>query len=990
MCDFTCCKIPLFWIIILLQFLLSEVHCQNFNFDIQNYTINDGLPSNECHKVLQDSLGYIWIATDRGLVRYDGYDFKVYGIKDGLTDLSCLDIQLDNNQDIWMFTYSGKVFRYDRNQNIVELYKHQLIIDPFLNKTKIFGLEVDKNLNAFISLGGIGILSIKENGEHFLERSEMSGNEAEAFTKVVENRLLLAINSKGAPPDFEDLVLKRIYNEQNYPQDFYTLFHNDKVISGKLSKGRFISFSAGFRIFDSLDLIGINGVRYFYHKDSIVIQTKNAALVDAGSFGEYGILTAEINKVGVTSYRDEEELILGNGMLLLANVSATSILKDSDNNLWVSTLDKGLFKLNKKSIYNLSYNGENKRITSIEKSFNGFHYVINNKSLIYRDSQNIHQQILEDNLDGLLSITYDVNIDRLIICKKNSITLTNENEARQILYKTHIGHDLQESSFLEVFIIGPNRYILCHPWQFLEYENLDQKQSYISYPKHPKIRVLGAASMGDGKCILGSLEGLFVFENESILRINNIPEILDTRINEIGKIDDWYIFATQGNGLVFWDLEKGIIQRTKQSGLISDIIENIFVDSNDRIYLSTKSGLSKLWFNEHDSLMIRNYTTHHGLPSNEVSDVAEYRDTIFIATGKGIGILAEDPELATKRQVLLEEVKANNVSLPNCYDNFDLTFDQNNISIEYKTIDHTLESTIDYRYKMNKSEWINTDATTANFLTLHPDDYTFEVQSKNVDGIWSDSTEVEFTIRPPWWRAWWFYSISFIGVGFLGLYVYKRRTGYLKNKINTEREIRDLEKAALQAQMNPHFIFNCLNSIQFFIMRNEKESAMQYLGQFAKLIRQNLNASVDSKIRLDQEVDMLSNYLDLEKLRLNNKFDYEIKYNDDLVLEQVSIPSLLIQPFVENSVIHGMREIKSKGKISVSFEKQEDILQVKITDNGIGNSKQNVDPQHKSVGMSITDKRLAFLNRLNDENYKVAPTYSSEGTTVTIQINLNE
>ena len=218
---------------------------------------------------------------------------------------------------------------------------------------------------------------------------------------------------------------------------------------------------------------------------------------------------------------------------------------------------------------------------------------------------------------------------------------------------------------------------------------------------------------------------------------------------------------------------------------------------------------------------------------------------------------------------------------------------------------------------------------------------------------------------------------------------YKKRNERILQQEKMKNEIRDLERSALQAQMNPHFIFNCLNSIQRFIQDNEKDKAMDYLAKFARLVRQSLTASTESKILLDQEISMLDNYLALEKLRFKNRFDYSIDIADNIDPLMIRIPPLLIQPYVENAVVHGMKNKDSGGLISVSFKIEEENLYVSVKDNGTVDIDSTVAlEEHKSLGMSITQKRIAYNNNLNSTDFKIEPIYSSDGTEVNITISV--
>ncbi len=194
------------------------------------------------------------------------------------------------------------------------------------------------------------------------------------------------------------------------------------------------------------------------------------------------------------------------------------------------------------------------------------------------------------------------------------------------------------------------------------------------------------------------------------------------------------------------------------------------------------------------------------------------------------------------------------------------------------------------------------------------------------------------------------------------LFNYALNYSNLEYREGMAMEVVNLEKAALQAQMNPHFIFNCLNSIQNFIMENNKVQAMDYLSRFAKLVRQNLNASVESKVSIEDEASMLDNYLALEKLRFKDRFNYHIHVDPNIHLSSTFILPLLIQPYVENAILHGMKEMESGGMINVNFKTSGDNILVTVEDNGMGISTDTMTHNASSLGMSITEKRLYHNN----------------------------
>lgn len=210
----------------------------------------------------------------------------------------------------------------------------------------------------------------------------------------------------------------------------------------------------------------------------------------------------------------------------------------------------------------------------------------------------------------------------------------------------------------------------------------------------------------------------------------------------------------------------------------------------------------------------------------------------------------------------------------------------------------------------------------------------------------------------------------------------------LKEKTLIQDKINNLQRSALQAQMNPHFIFNCLNSIQNYIMRNDKDIAMEYLTKFARLIRQYLNASNTDLVTLEDEISMLDNYLKLEQMRFNHNFSYTFEVNPNIDVTSVKIPPMLIQPFAENAVLHGMSFITSGGLINLKFDQTNDKLTIMIKDNGSGFKTTTPNKLRSSLGVSITQKRLQYINDNKDSNYNITTKSDYNGTEINIYIKI--
>lgn len=312
---------------------------------------------------------------------------------------------------------------------------------------------------------------------------------------------------------------------------------------------------------------------------------------------------------------------------------------------------------------------------------------------------------------------------------------------------------------------------------------------------------------------------------------------------------------------------------------------------------------------------------------------------------------------------------------------YELSHENNAIEFNISGISNS-PSGIQYKYMLEgfDKEWIYTVNTSIYYTSLAPGSYTFKVFAMNDSGIWSTVPSViSFTIQPPFYMSAWFLLTLVFGVIIIGFLIYFliQKQNQLKNKQIEEQKQRALasELQALRSQMNPHFIFNTLNSIQNFISKNESKDASIYLSKFAKLMRATLANTKRQRISLKDEIETLTLYLELEQLRLNNKFSYEILVDETIDTQYEQVPSMLIQPYVENAIWHGISHKEGNGIIRIQFlPENEHLLKCVVEDNGIGREnaiklKQNTTSP--SFGMNITKERVELLNSLNGNQLSV-------------------
>ncbi len=428
------------------------------------------------------------------------------------------------------------------------------------------------------------------------------------------------------------------------------------------------------------------------------------------------------------------------------------------------------------------------------------------------------------------------------------------------------------------------------------------------------------------------------------------------------------VIALNGGGLLIRDKSGQFLQLTTGNGLSANQFTDLDLGPKGVIYASSNAGLNILTPQSDGSWRIETLTTKHGLPSNQVNDVTWLHGELWVATDKGVARLKGKPVAVPMPAPQLDHFRINNQ-----YHGFTtgmrLTYRQNNISLRFFALHFRSGGDIPYRYRLLGADtnFVYTHTREINFANLTSGPYTFEVQAQNEDGQWSASALWPFEICPPWWRTWWFYGVlmgAFVAIS--GLF-YQNRLRVIKREAAEREKIRDLESAALRAQMNPHFIFNCLQSIQSFIAQNDRDAASTYLAKFAKLVRLSLHGSMDGRHTLSEEIAMLDCYLHLEQMRFNYKFTFHIHLDADTNGEEIFLPPLLVQPYVENALVHGLRGRTNGGVIEVFFTKNKAVLEVLVCDNGVGTDRLAVEKEtrhpYKSVGMLLTQKRLNLLNQ---------------------------
>lgn len=499
----------------------------------------------------------------------------------------------------------------------------------------------------------------------------------------------------------------------------------------------------------------------------------------------------------------------------------------------------------------------------------------------------------------------------------------------------------------------------------------------------------------------------FPFENEE-KSPNSFYEV--GNFAEDGKGRVWVAGSSDGIGLTDPNnLEAGIIQKiTWEDGLVEPKVDIITTDARGHIWIDQENGLSKINMND---LSIQYFDQGYGQPGpNESLFTQLSSGEIIIGIRQGFGIFHPDSLRINheKPQPYITAFKVFDKDLINNQDLFtltdlDLSYKQNFFSFEFSAIAYNLPEKISFAYMLEgvDEDWVSAGQRRyASYTNIGGGDYTFQLKAANNEGIWNEEVyRLKIHISTPWWKTWWFWLGLFIMLLTASIAFFRWRVNQIRKeelmKTDFEKRLANVEMNALRAQMNPHFIFNCLNSIDYYILKNDMEKASDYLNRFSRLIRLILQNSRSNYVNLKDELEALKLYIEMESLRFDEQFDYEVKVAKGLILEEIEIPPMLLQPYVENAIWHGLMQKNGKGKLDLTITKENGHLQCIIEDNGIGREaamaiRSKSATRRKSMGMQITEDRIGMINRLynTDATVNITDMKDNKGTAKGTRVNL--
>lgn len=861
------------------------------------------------YTVDEDRKGNIWIATSWGLYYFNGKSFSLAGpLETETTDLLCVQ------DKVWMATSKG-LFIYDKGEI-------KQVTDSTLASLRVGSLLLLKNGTVLVGTNK-GIVSYK-NGAF---RTFWTWDDPEYIM------------------DMEESADGSIW--------FCTLEGSTYRYQ---KEGRLIWFDNSHNMIPRKIIVSNNG-------DVLVAHDKDFMVFKNGQYTEEFLGQKDKIEPGIIT-----------------------AMQDHENNFWVATVN-GLVAIRPTNV---------KKFIPSEKTITGIRQ-FNSDSSLYVFSDDKIYAIDNDTLSEVF---------RFPTRFSGSLSFAEKIGPKDYLLGTSLGgiieyrngnYNVYAEEFLPInYATAPDRkqLLIAARNKMMVYE--DGELSVTETKGNGELAIVPTCMITskDG-ILLGTSSGVYRYDNGEYTNLPlSIPE-KQLYINDIYDCKDGtYLLATKSYGLHRVNIKDDVCEvvstLTTKNGLGTNSIKKILVDGNT-VWITAINGVYKIsdyftkpyivYLNAEDGLLNNSW--------NFSSLLMDRKGYIYIGGSAGLVRFHKDESFHSSivQKTYITSITVNNeenykwdtpdslilfMGIPARY-----TFAPNQTSLTFHftglNLSHPIRVKYEYVLEGYSKTPVVTGADYASFNSLAPGNYIFKVRSTTNQLFTNEKYAVfPFTIQAPFWQTWWFRIMVSAMLVYLAYAFYQWRLSEQikkqKAQIKVEKQLSESKILAFQARMNPHFIFNSLNAIQYFMLNNDKLATLNYLSKFARLLRQILDNSIDPKINLEKEIEMLRSYLEMEELRFDNRFSYQIKIAEDLDQTTTDIPGMIIQPFVENAIIHGLlhRE-EDGGLLKIDFQTNGKQVICIVEDNGVGRQKSaelnaRKYTNHRSHGTSIAINRLQLLN----------------------------
>lgn len=957
--------------------ILFAFHCSAQQLSHRQFTVRDGLPGSVVYQVLQDQKGFLWFATNQGVSRFDGRTFRNYTRENGLPGDDILKLYLDRYGNLWFISLLGEpaVLYKDSIIRFGDCKCVRTVCEDWLEDKIVF-----MTINYVSGYCGY-YQSVNDPG-----RWKFSAGRIAALEKVTDLPFLKCSSAAGtnfyfSPHGRQTVILTVKDSTSEAPLPVATIRGRDNIPFSDRSRFCLVAGGKGivFSIADSLYYADRSGLRL---------------LLPLNSIGVDNFLNLDVNQISCEADSMLWICTRSRGLICIRNFLSprrtisryfeksfcTSLFKDRENGYWITTHNDGVYYLPNLSFHEISGNATSagsaahclKNLDSgrlIAGFDDGNIMVIGTRGTDCRilpawQDKNRNNRILDiHELNGqFLFAATDAGICRISSRGKFRRSIPGIPAPKELFIRPDGSVAVACSD--GVRLVSPDRRSL---W------GISNERAFCL--------------TGRGyDYYWGTLHGMFSCEAGVIHNLGQRYPELSGAINHIDIAPDSAIWISTEAGIAI--LKAGRVWHLgKMEGLSAKLCKQVSFDG-DTAWVATGSGVFRVgyrWQGASLTCTISAITQEDGLSTDDVNRTLPAGPYVWVATARGISYFSKaytghspGPPLINITRII-----AGGDTIPSA-DTLVLGHSRNKLLVELAGISFRSGKHLYYEYRLAglDSNWNRLADNSIEFPALPFGRYVFEVRSVDKWGNRSIRPQRIVIIHPPpFWRTTWFNISSYLlmaalmGLGFYGYYrrqQVRREKGYL-----LERKMHQLEMMAFRAQMNPHFIFNCLTSIQYHIIRTDAQNANIYLHKFSTLIRKILQHSTASTIPLREEIRMLELYLELEKLRFGDKMDYRIVVSGDPAPDDLRIPSMIIQPYVENAVKHGVDSLKDRsGSIIVTFGCLDGYVECTIEDNGPGidltlPEMADRESGHVSMGTSLTAHRINTINAIQGTNIRV-------------------
>ena len=913
------------------------------------YCINDeiGLPSNEVYCVLQDTAGFMWIGCEAGLYRYDGVSFKSYtNKKQNAKAISSL--QFDKTGKLWCQNFAGQIYTVQNDSLVIYFDAQQ----------KIKGhpaFDVDDKQNLFVGLPE-GILKISpDHSEKLLYKNQIFAGEL----KVLEDGNMFVFSKDG---NFYTLNETEILSEST----FEAISKPDVCWVDKRPSHGLVLYS--------------NNREQKYHLTSHfkhLPETYSSALdfipPTVMYYTAYDMVNGErwfTTSIGV--------FLIQNGKYqhLFPGEKISNLFLDREGNYWFTSLENGIYVIPEKSISILDKS--NSKLSD------------QNISSLLKLGEN---QLLIGTFGGSI-FEYNLVNDSIRLLPQNStaryrsVSVMLQDQEGVLASRSNLSHfdfDLKQEratqfNYLRDVELIDDRlyYASAEGMGYLKYDqnNFQEIPSSNQFISNLSCRQLQYDSVYQTLWV-GQSAGLAYLTKDSLtLFLDDKTLVYPTGLT-YGDSILWV--GTIDNGVIGIANQK-VKYRFNESNILRGNSVSAIYANDEFLIVSTNECVNIIYFRER---RIECLDLTDGINTKDINAILADENYLFLGSTKGLYSIPLETisQNVIRPQILIEKIFVNQEKQTDLT-RVNLNYrDELRIQFSAASLRSRGRGSFMYRLNNSASKWNHLEGNIREiyFSSMPSGTYQMELLAVNEDGYFSaQPARLLIYVNAPFWQKWWFYALIIAITLAAVVFIYTLRIRTIRRKsLMQERLIRS-QLQTIKAQMNPHFIFNALNSIQDLILQQDHKNSYQYLNKFAQLMRTVLESTEQDEISLADEINFLQLYLDLEKLRFGSEFVYEIKLAKQMDTQRQNLPAMILQPFVENAIKHGLLHKKGDKKLLIEFLEtdQEGGLMCLIRDNGIGRKrsveiKERHQMQHKSFATRATEQRIELLNNRSDYRFEI-------------------